>query len=481
MFTHAYDNYMTHAFPQDELDPIHCTGRGSDRDRTNININDVLGDYSLGLIDALDTLAVLGNWTEFERAVRWVIHTVNFDRDVTVQVFEANIRVLGGLLSAHLIATGAILPHMRLVDRPNKLDYTDELLWLARDLAVRLLPAFDATPTGLPYPRVNLRHGVPTAAFWRNDTCTAAVGTLSLEFGVLSALTGDPVYAGVAKRALRAIWSRRSPKTGLLGNTMDIHTGRWINVMSGLGAGMDSFFEYLLKAFAMFGDREMLELFETAFPNMLQRSQIANTPIYANIDMNSGQVLNTWIDSLQAYLPGLKVLAGDVEAAAVDHAFYLSIWRRYQALPERFNYRLKVQGEKRQLFESTYMLYRATGSKYYQRVGAELMQDLERHARAPCGYATLHNVEDKSQEDRMESFFLSETLKYLFLLFDDEHPLHQGNATAHVFTTEGHLLPILGALRDAEGIRDTNKENHSAEVAWCVIESVVGERDELKT
>ena len=33
-----------------------------------------------------------------------------------------------------------------------------------------------------------------------------------------------------------------------------------------------------------------------------------------------------------------------------------------------------------------------------------------------CGYATLHSVEDKSQEDRMESFFLSETMKYLYLV-----------------------------------------------------------------
>lgn len=47
---------------------------------------------------------------------------------------------------------------------------------------------------------------------------------------------------------------------------------------------------------------------------------------------------------------------------------------------------------------------------YYQRVGAELLLDLQEHAQAPCGFATLHDVLDKSQEDRMESFFLSETL-----------------------------------------------------------------------
>ena len=51
MFTFGYDSYMKYAFPKDELDPIHCTGRGPDHENpSNININDVLGDYSLGKV-----------------------------------------------------------------------------------------------------------------------------------------------------------------------------------------------------------------------------------------------------------------------------------------------------------------------------------------------------------------------------------------------------------------------------------------------
>lgn len=60
--------------------------------RSNININDVLGDYCLTLVDSLDTLAVLGNVSEFHRAVKLVIEHVSFDKENTVQVFEANIR-----------------------------------------------------------------------------------------------------------------------------------------------------------------------------------------------------------------------------------------------------------------------------------------------------------------------------------------------------------------------------------------------------
>lgn len=34
-------------------------------------------------------------------------------------------------------------------------DYDNELLYMAHDLAVRLLPAFENTKTGIPYPRVS--------------------------------------------------------------------------------------------------------------------------------------------------------------------------------------------------------------------------------------------------------------------------------------------------------------------------------------
>ena len=62
-------------------------GRGPDIDNpSNLNINDVLGDYSLTLIDSLDTLAVMGNITEFQKAVKLVVDNVSFDKPYTVQV-----------------------------------------------------------------------------------------------------------------------------------------------------------------------------------------------------------------------------------------------------------------------------------------------------------------------------------------------------------------------------------------------------------
>ena len=114
--------------------------------RENVASNDVAGNYSLTLIDVLDSFIVLDDRFGFERAVRHVIDWVTFDVDTKPQVFESTIRVLGGLLSAHIFANRT--------GQPFYLPwYRGELLSLAHDLGRRLLPAF-STPTGLPYARV---------------------------------------------------------------------------------------------------------------------------------------------------------------------------------------------------------------------------------------------------------------------------------------------------------------------------------------
>lgn len=95
MFYHAYNNYMEHAYPADELMPLTCKGRWRTKDNNRGDMDDVLGNYSLTLIDTMDTLVVLGDLREFDRAVSKVITDVTFDRDVIVSVFEINIRALG--------------------------------------------------------------------------------------------------------------------------------------------------------------------------------------------------------------------------------------------------------------------------------------------------------------------------------------------------------------------------------------------------
>lgn len=152
MFYHAFDGYMEHAFPCDELKPLSCEGE------------DTLGGYALTLIDSLDTLALLGDRERFTASVEWIGKNLRFDINKTVSVFETTIRILGGLLSAHLIAsdynTGMRVP-----------SYDGELLDLAEDLARRMLPAFD-TPTGIPFGSVNLLHGVDENESKAKPLCT---------------------------------------------------------------------------------------------------------------------------------------------------------------------------------------------------------------------------------------------------------------------------------------------------------------------
>ena len=90
----------------------------------------------------------MGDVQGFDTAVKNVLKFVTFSVNTRPQVFEATIRVLGGLLSAHIFAS-----------RPNQPFhlswYNDELLHMAHDLGNRLLPAF-STPTGIPYARVSV-------------------------------------------------------------------------------------------------------------------------------------------------------------------------------------------------------------------------------------------------------------------------------------------------------------------------------------
>jgi len=455
MFTFGYDSYMKYAFPKDELDPIHCTGRGPDHENpSNININDVLGDYSLGLIDVLDTLAIMGNKTEFQKAVQLVLENVSFDKNNVVQVFEANIRVLGGLLSAHLLMEDTNGPFKDLM--PDW--YAGDLLTLAHDLADRLILAFDQTESGIPHPRVHLINGVPENG--RLDTCTAGAGSLLLELGTISRLLGDPVYESLARRAVRSLWVIRNNQTGLLGNTMNVHSGEWISNMSGLGAGMDSYFEYLLKSHILFGEQVDLDMFNKMYDDIklhLRKgreecnSGYGPHPFYVNVDVTNGNVFNNWIDSLQAAFPGVQVLFGDIDEAICHHAIYYAIWKKYGCLPERFNWKLngpdvKFYPLRPEFIESTYLLYQATKNPFYLHVGKEVLTSLNKFTKSQCGYATIHDVETKTLEDRQESFFLSETCKYLYLLFDIDNPINK-MADKYLFTTEGHVFPIKSTLR----------------------------------
>jgi len=107
-------------------------------------------------------------------------------------------------------------------------------------------------------------------------------------------------------------------------------------------------------------------------------------------------------------------------------------------------------------------LYQATGDRKLQRMGATVLESLDSIARTECGYAVIHDVITHQLANRMESFFLAETTKYLYLLFDEENFIHNSGAVGtlirtphgqcvidsggYVFNTEAH--PIDAAALD---------------------------------
>uniref|UniRef100_K3WIG8 alpha-1,2-Mannosidase n=1 Tax=Globisporangium ultimum (strain ATCC 200006 / CBS 805.95 / DAOM BR144) TaxID=431595 RepID=K3WIG8_GLOUD len=429
MFYHAYFGYLENAFPLDALLPISCRGETFELGKIQM----------LTLIDTLDTLAILEDATEFQRAVKLVISRADFNLDTEVSVFETTIRVLGGLLSAHLFAIDE-----KLALYPPEV-YQNELLELAVDLGERLMPAFK-TATGIPYGTVNLRNGVPEGE--TPIASTAGAGSLSMEFTMLSVLTGDVKYANAARGAVRALFQRRST-LGLLGKHIDTRTGDWTETISGPGSNSDSFYEYLLKMYMTFNDEESLAMFATVYPAVLQHNLHGDW--YTDVSMwngcGNGAVL---FENLVAFWPGMQVSVGHFHSATKSINSFYRVWREYGFIPEQFNVLewkpLRGRGSqyplRPELIESTFYMHEATNDSSWLRAGAHFVHSLQKHSKTKCGYATIADIETKQQEDNMPSFFLSETCKYLYLLFNTTHFYRRGN---YVMTTEAHPFPILPA------------------------------------
>lgn len=454
MFQHAYNSYLKYAYPYDELRPLSCDGV------------DTWGSYSLTLIDALDTLAVMGNYTEFQRVVNIITTNANFDANINVSVFETNIRIIGGLLSAHLLSYRA-----GVAVEPGW-PCNGPLLQLAEDVARRLLAAFD-TATGMPYGTVNLRYGVPVGE--TSITCTAGVGTFILEFGTLSRLTGDPLFEEVAMNALHALYHHRS-SIGLVGNHIDVQTGRWTAQDAGIGAGVDSYYEYLAKGAILLQRPELMHMFNegrVAIDKYLKRDDW-----HLWVSMSKGQVTLPVFQSLEAYWPGVLSLIGDINKAIKSLHNYHQVWKQYGFTPEYYNIPQGEAGANREgyplrpeLVESVMYLYRATGDPYLLEVGKDILRSIQHSARTSCGYATIKDVRDHRKEDRMESFFLAETTKYLYLLFDTDNFIHNRGqhgmvvktpwgecvleAGGYIFNTEAHPIDP-GALHCCSGHRQAD-------------------------
>jgi len=407
-FLHAWSGYKQYAWGHDDLAPL--TRKPHDW---------YAGPLLMTPVDALDTLLLMGLKDEANAARELIATKLDFDQDIYVKNFEVTIRLLGGLLSSYQL-TG-----------------DERLLHKAEDLGHRLLPVFDS-PTGLPYVEVNLRTGKTRG----KETNPAETGTLLLEFGTLSKLSGQPVFYAKAKRALVETWKRRSP-IDLVGSSIDVETGKWLDPESHVSGGIDSYYEYLWKCWRLFGDEECLAMWKPSITaaNRYLADEVDAALWYGYADMNTGKRTHTYYGALDAFFPALLALSGDVARAARLQESSFSMWQRNDIEPEVLDYRtgkIAYPGYalRPEIVESTYYLRHYTGDAKYLAMGRTLFRDFVKYCRTDAGYAALSNVLSKKKKDRMESFVFAETFKYYYLLFAPQAI----DFDAITFNTEAHPL-----------------------------------------
>jgi mannosidase alpha-like ER degradation enhancer 2 len=251
------------------------------------------------------------------------------------------------------------------------------------------------------------------------------------------------VFFDAAKRALVATYRRRSA-IGLVGDGIDVETGRWTGTDSHISGGIDSYYEYLWKCWKVFGDHDCLDMWNhsIAAVNQYLADDTGGELWYGHADMNSGKRGRTEYGALDAFFPGLLAFAGQVERARRLQDSSFKMWNQYGIEPETLDYRsMKVEDAgyalRPEIVESTFYLYRLTGEQRYRSMGRSLFLDFVKYCRAPNGYAALESVITKQQRNAMQSFVFAETFKYFYLLFSPPATIDFEHI---VFNTEAHPL-----------------------------------------
>ncbi|CAH2050579.1 unnamed protein product [Thlaspi arvense] len=410
---HAWSSYEKYAWGHDELQPQSKTGVDS------------FGGLGATLIDSLDTLYIMGLKEQFQRAREWVANSLDFNKNYDASVFETNIRVVGGLLSAYDLSGDKIF------------------LEKAKDIADRLLPAWD-TPSGIPYNIINLAHGNPHNPGWTGgDSILADSGTEQLEFIVLSQRTGDPKYQEKVENVILQI-NKTFPDDGLLPIYINPNRGTSSYSTITFGAMGDSFYEYLLKVWIQGNKTEAVkpyrEMWEKSMKGLLSLVRRTTPSSFAYVCEKIGSSLTDKMDELACFAPGMIALGASGYGPDESQKF-LSLAEEEMSVGTSWNI-LRPE-----TVESLFYLWRLTGNKTYQEWGWNIFEAFEKNSRIESGYVGLKDVNTGVKDNMMQSFFLAETLKYFYLLYAPSSviPLDEW-----VFNTEAHPLRIV-SRQDQEG------------------------------
>ncbi|MEU6171447.1 glycoside hydrolase family 47 protein [Streptantibioticus parmotrematis] len=394
-FLHGWHGYTAKAWGYDQVCPVSGTHNDFFAPGTT---------FGLSIVEALDTLYVMGEDAELARGCDWIEAHFDPTQDVDVHVFEAIIRMVGGLLAGYL-ATG----------RPK-------LLSLCRELTDRLLPAFTASPTGIPYTYVNLGTGAVSGS----SVPLAEVGTNIMEFGLLSKLTGDSRYHDASMRAYQVAMGKRS-SLDLMGTTLDAETGRWTDPASvAPNPPVDSFYEYLWGGYALLGDRRLLDWYRLLTAAILrhQADRSTGTLWFRQVDPTTGEATGTAQSELAAFYAGLLGKGGDAADGAAYYRSWSAVLDQHPVLPEGIDYStLAVTDKGNQLrpeyANSSFDLWRITGDAFYKRTAYQYFTGMRDNLRVAGGYTIANDVTTAPMAlgDLTPAYWFAENLKYVYLTF----------------------------------------------------------------
>uniref|UniRef100_A0A8K9UFT0 alpha-1,2-Mannosidase n=1 Tax=Oncorhynchus mykiss TaxID=8022 RepID=A0A8K9UFT0_ONCMY len=437
MMKFAWDNYKSFAWGKNELRPLTRNG----------HIGNMFGGLrGASIVDSLDTLYIMGLMDEYNDAKEWVETSLDLNSNGEASLFEVNIRYVGGLLSAYYLTGEEMFKRKVMV------------------LGEKLLPAFN-TPTGIPRGVINLGSGTSWSWGWASagSSILAEFGTLHLEFVHLSELSNNGIYTEKVMN-IRKLLNKIEKPHGLYPNFLSPVSGNWVQHHVSIGGLGDSFYEYLIKSYLMSDktDEEAKKMYYSALEaieaNLVQKSPGGLTYMAEW----RGGILDHKMGHLACFSGGMVVIGADDGApekrqhyldlaAEITHTCHESYTTKLG--PEAFRFDGGAEATATRLSDRYYILrpeviesymymWRLTHDPKYREWGWEAVEALEKHCRVEAGFSGIRDVyaQTVSHDNMQQSFFLSETLKYLYLLFSDDDllPLEDW-----VFNTEAHPLPVV--------------------------------------
>ena len=415
-FVHAWNGYKSFAWGWDEVRPI--SGKGS---------NFFVSGHSFGLsiIEAMDTLYVMELDDELNACVKWLRTHLDFDVDGNVQMFEAVIRMVAGLIAGYY-ATGERF-----------------LLDGAKDLADRLLVCFSKSPSGAPYRYANLRRGAVSDP----KSNLAEIGSNILEFGDLTRLTGDAKYLNASMRAYETVIAKRS-KLDLLGTNFDVEKGEFIGTDDvAPDEPVDSFYEYLWGGWQMLGNAQTHDWYRLLTDSILKYSitHVNGQLWFQTVNFETGQPAdNAIISELSSFYAELVAKGGNRDVGEAFYDSWTTVLNRYTLIPETINFRTGAIDDpayalRPEYANSAFDLWFLTQDEKYRRTAYQYFVALRDNCRVANGYTTLKDIRTRPMtlDDHFPAYSFSENFKYLYLMFANSARFDGSN---YYLNTEGKIL-----------------------------------------